>query len=106
VPGWIRLGRNVERSTDDDQLRQEIVQCYGRAARQLSRRFRRRAAWETAEEWLASAETALSLHETQPLRTLTQLYTRAVYNPQELDASTRDRARQALHQISWRKSAD
>jgi transglutaminase-like putative cysteine protease len=105
---WHRLlrGRNSRaagRGAQDDDVRREVVQHYERAAVQLTRRFRRRAAWETPQEWLAAAEVALHLKEPQPLRVLTELYTRATYSTYTLDGNATAIARDMQKQLSWRK---
>ncbi|HEX8234677.1 MAG TPA: transglutaminase domain-containing protein [Abditibacteriaceae bacterium] len=105
---WRRLFRNFQQrsprgSTEDEVARREVVQHYERAAAQLTRRFRRRAAWETSQEWIAAAEAALHLQEPQPLRVLTDLYTRAVYSPRQLDRHAIETARLMQKQLSWRK---
>jgi hypothetical protein len=107
---WRQLlrGRNVHaepNTAQDAAVRREVVQHYERAAAQLTRRFRRRAVWETPQEWLASAEAALQLQEPQPLRILTELYTRAVYNPRLMDNDALETARLVQKQMSWRKSS-
>jgi hypothetical protein len=105
---WHRLlrggrARMQRGAVEDDAIRREVVQLYERAATQLTRHYRRRAAWETPQEWLATAETELQLQEPQPLRVLTDLYTRAVYNPRQMDSSAGETARHMHQQLSWRR---
>jgi transglutaminase-like putative cysteine protease len=105
---WYRLLRGPQPrgprgSAEDDAARREVMQQYERAAAQLTRRFRRRAVWETPQEWLAAAEATLHLQEPQPLRVLTELYTRAVYSPHQLDSHATEDARNMQKQLSWRK---
>jgi hypothetical protein len=94
-PGRVPLGR--------DQTRRLIGKAYRCAAKKLARKFRRAAAWETPHEYLAAAETALDLENPQPLRELTQLYTRACYSPATLEAVDSTRAYQALRVLSFRR---
>jgi hypothetical protein len=106
---WYRLLRGLSArahrgAVEDDITRREVVQLYKRVAAQLTRRYRRRAAWETPHEWLAAAEADLQLQEPQPLRVLTELYTRAVYNPRQMDGGAIETARQMHKQLSWRRA--
>lgn len=99
--GW--WGQAPPAADDDGQVRRQVRAAYGRVARQMTRRFRERAPGETAAEWLQSAEAALTLQDPQPLRGLTELYTRACYSRRPLDPSETEAALRALSQLSWKR---
>ena len=87
----------------DDAARKVIYDAYGRAARTLRRRFRQRTPWETPDEWLHAAETALELRDPQPLRHLTALYVQAKYSPYPLGQEEGLAAHRALGNLSWQR---
>jgi hypothetical protein len=82
-----------------DMSRRAVQEAYNRAAKRLARRFRPRAAWETPDEWLASALGTLELADPEPLQKLTQLYVASLYRPHAMTAEDADAARQALSRL-------
>jgi hypothetical protein len=97
----VQIGRRG--AVSDDTVRDVVLQAYQRAARALARRYRHRAPWETPQEWLKEAETALELQDAQALHTLTELRERAIYSTEPLDLADFDAARTALSNVSWHK---
>jgi len=90
----------------DDRARVSVQSCYARAARGLARHFRGRAGWETPEEWLSAAYTAINLASPEPLRELTELYMLAMYSPNPLPDDAVSRAHEALRKVKWETVKD
>lgn len=102
--GWrFRWGRPP--LENDAANRAQIAASYERAARRLARRFRPRAPGETPAEWLRDAEKSLALADFSPLRSIFDLYLRARYAAEPLSPSASEQARQALEDISWKRTA-
>ncbi len=95
------LGR--ETVEDVETLRRQVTDDYTRVARQLSRRFRPRQAWETPDEWLCAARAELPQLPFEPLQTLTALYVRARFSPHELGREATQIAREARERMVWAK---
>ena len=93
--GRVRLSR--------DQSRRLIVNAYQRAAKKLTRRFRRRVDWETPREWLENAEAALGLENPHALRELTRLFLQAQYSPRAISEAEGVAAYEALKNVSWKR---
>ena len=94
-----RLG--WDRVEDVEATRREIMTYYARAARELSRRFRPRAAWETPDEWLLAARDAVPNAPFEALSTLTSLYVRARFAPHSPPDEAVQRARAAQRTLKW-----
>lgn len=99
---WIarRVGSDIVAQTEAQ--RREIAQHYRTATRELARRFRPRAAWETPDEWLVAATKALPDLPREPLESLTALYVRAHFSPRELEADAAQKARELGSSVTWR----
>jgi transglutaminase-like putative cysteine protease len=105
---WARRGH---KAGELDWSRREIIAAYERAARDLSRRFRPRAAWETPDEWLVAA-TAFAQNSPRPLELalpqlseLTGLYLRALYAPEAPATTLVTLARELAGQLKAKKAA-
>ena len=96
-----RLGRTI--ASDTELQRREIAADYARVARDVARRFRPRAAWETPDEWLRAAHAEVPQLPFEPLQTLTELYVRARFSPRELSADAAQQAHQARARVVWPK---
>lgn len=96
------LGR--ETVEDVEVLRRQVAADYARAARQLARRFRPRQAWETPDEWLRAARTAVPQLPFEPLQILTALYVRARFSPHELSHEAAQQARAARERLKWKQT--
>lgn len=108
VTGWRarpalmrRLRREVVQS--NEVQRREVALAYRATSRELARRFRPRAAWETPDEWLRAAQSALPQLPGEPLQQLTDLYVRARFSPRALEANAAQKARQARQNLRWPK---
>lgn len=73
------LSLRINLRYDEDAERRAVVDIYKAMARQISRRFRPRAQWETPDEWLQPYAATLGVPEAEALRRLTSLYLRARY---------------------------
>ena len=93
-----------ETAPDVELLRRTIAADYERAARQLARRFRPRQHWETPDEWLHAARSAVPQLPLEALQTLTALYVRARFSPHELSEETARQARAARARLTWKKA--
>jgi transglutaminase-like putative cysteine protease len=100
---WWPRRLSVRAAVSEDAARRAIFDAYGRASRQLARRFRRRASWETPLEWTQAAESTLRLQNAAPLRQLTQLYLLARYSGERLGTPEGEAARAALRDLDWRR---
>ncbi len=87
----------------DFLARREIHQMYRSAARQIARRYRPVADWETPLEWFSAAEKTLQLRDSEPLRRLIDLYVQARYNPHPLTQHEIEAARQAQKALNWER---
>ena len=101
---WLRRRFKNTPALEAELQRREIAQSYRAATRELSRRFRPRAAWETPDEWLLAAREALPLLPFEPLQKLTALYVRAHFSPRALEVGAARQARAARENVRWPRS--
>ena len=87
----------------EDAMRRAVFDAYQRAARGVTRRFRRRTTWETPSEWLQAAEAVLYLTDSRPLHRLTALYVKAQYATGALSSAEVAAADAALASLSWQR---
>jgi uncharacterized membrane protein len=83
----------------EDAERKAVLDIYNLIARQIARRFRPRARWETADEWLQPFAATLDATEAEAIRRLTALYLMASYAGKPLPQGTAQLARQAARNI-------
>jgi hypothetical protein len=88
---------------EDDSERRAVIETYKRISRQMARRFRPKAGWETPDEWLQHFSTTLSRSDMEALRRLTTLYIAARYAARPLPQGSAQLARETASSIGWRK---
>ncbi len=103
--GEISLDMEARLWQEDLAARAAIFSTYEKASKKLSKRFRPRARWQTPHDWLHDAETELREIDLSPLKTLTDLHRRAMYNPQLFSEIERQSAREVQLQIAHRNFA-
>lgn len=93
----------LNRGGQTDANRKIVVASYSRAALQLTRRFRPRAPWETADEWLEAALDSLKLADEAGIRRLNALYLASMYNPGQMADEAAAEAKELSKKLSWKK---
>jgi hypothetical protein len=83
----------------EDAERKAVLDIYNLIARQMARRFRPRARWETPDEWLQPFASTLNATEAEAIRRLTALYLMASYAGKPLPQGTAQLAREAARNI-------
>lgn len=97
------VDENAREWQEDLATRAQIFSVYNKASKNLAKRFRPRAGWQTPHDWLHDAETELHEIDLSPLQTLTDLHRRAMYNPQLFSEAERQSARELKEQIARHK---
>jgi hypothetical protein len=97
------LSLRFSRRYDEDAERRAVTEVYNAMARQIARRFRAPAEWETPDEWLQPYAATLDIPEAEALRRLTSLYQMARYRGKKLPQGSARLARDSAAYIRRNK---